>query len=66
MKLLDDKVAAITGAGSGIGRATARRLVREGARVIAVDVTTTAASPIFSAAWPIATRMPLSRNPCTT
>ncbi|NQX16647.1 SDR family NAD(P)-dependent oxidoreductase [Rathayibacter sp. VKM Ac-2857] len=28
----------VTGAGSGIGRATARRLVREGGRVIAVDV----------------------------
>ncbi|WP_204162036.1 MULTISPECIES: SDR family NAD(P)-dependent oxidoreductase [unclassified Rathayibacter] len=28
----------VTGAGSGIGRATARRLVREGARVVAVDV----------------------------
>ncbi|NQX03428.1 SDR family oxidoreductase [Rathayibacter sp. VKM Ac-2856] len=28
----------VTGAGSGIGRATARRIVREGGRVIAVDV----------------------------
>ncbi|TWX34127.1 SDR family NAD(P)-dependent oxidoreductase [Frigoribacterium sp. ACAM 257] len=28
----------VTGAGSGIGRATARRIIREGGRVIAVDV----------------------------
>lgn len=33
-----DRTIIVTGAGSGIGRATARRLVREGARVIAVDV----------------------------
>ncbi|PAV93885.1 hypothetical protein WR25_26569 [Diploscapter pachys] len=35
-------------------------------RVIAVEVTTTAASATFSAAWPIVTAMPLSRRPCTT
>src|SRR4051794_21897863 len=34
---LEDKVAIVTGAGSGIGRATALRLAREGARVILVD-----------------------------
>jgi NAD(P)-dependent dehydrogenase (short-subunit alcohol dehydrogenase family) len=32
-----DKTAAVTGAGSGIGRATAVRLLREGAQVIAID-----------------------------
>jgi NAD(P)-dependent dehydrogenase (short-subunit alcohol dehydrogenase family) len=32
------KTVIVTGAGSGIGRATASRLVREGGRVIAVDV----------------------------
>ena len=35
---LQDRVAVITGAGSGIGRATARRFSAEGARVVAVDV----------------------------
>jgi NAD(P)-dependent dehydrogenase (short-subunit alcohol dehydrogenase family) len=35
---LTGRVAVITGAGSGIGRATARRFGAEGARVVAVDV----------------------------
>jgi NAD(P)-dependent dehydrogenase (short-subunit alcohol dehydrogenase family) len=35
---LTGRVAVITGAGSGIGRATARRFAAEGARVVAVDV----------------------------
>lgn len=34
----DDKVAVVTGAGSGIGRATALRLGEEGASVIAADI----------------------------
>jgi NAD(P)-dependent dehydrogenase (short-subunit alcohol dehydrogenase family) len=34
---LADKVAVVTGAASGIGRATAELLVREGARIVAVD-----------------------------
>jgi NAD(P)-dependent dehydrogenase (short-subunit alcohol dehydrogenase family) len=38
MERLQDRVAVITGAGSGIGLATARRLAAEGARVVAVDI----------------------------
>jgi 3-oxoacyl-[acyl-carrier protein] reductase len=35
---LEGKAAVITGAGSGIGRATAERYVREGARVLVADI----------------------------
>jgi NAD(P)-dependent dehydrogenase (short-subunit alcohol dehydrogenase family) len=38
MGLLEGKRALVTGGGSGIGRATARRLHEEGARVVVVDV----------------------------
>ncbi|HEY1443851.1 MAG TPA: SDR family oxidoreductase [Acidimicrobiales bacterium] len=36
--MLHDKVAVITGAGSGVGRASARRFAEEGARVVCVDI----------------------------
>lgn len=38
MKLLQDKVALITGAGGGIGRGVARRFVRDGAAVVIAEI----------------------------
>ena len=38
MGLLDGKLAVVTGGGSGIGRATARRMTEEGARVAVLDI----------------------------
>ena len=35
---LKDKVAVITGAGSGVGRASARRFAEEGASVVCADI----------------------------
>ncbi len=42
MEQLDGKVAVVTGAGSGIGRALVRRFVAEGMRVVAADIEATA------------------------
>jgi NAD(P)-dependent dehydrogenase (short-subunit alcohol dehydrogenase family) len=38
MQRLQDRVAVITGAGSGIGLASVRRLAAEGAKIVAVDI----------------------------
>jgi NAD(P)-dependent dehydrogenase (short-subunit alcohol dehydrogenase family) len=38
MQRLKDRVAVITGAGSGIGLAAAKRMAAEGARIVAVDI----------------------------
>jgi NAD(P)-dependent dehydrogenase (short-subunit alcohol dehydrogenase family) len=46
VKRLQDRVAVITGAASGIGLATARRFAEEGAVVVAVDVNTEAIEPL--------------------
>src|SRR5256885_15273534 len=42
---LDGRVAVITGAGSGIGAASALAMAKEGARVVVVDVTEASAKP---------------------
>ena len=46
MGLLDGQRAVITGGGSGIGRATCRRMVEEGARVAVVDINGDAAEAV--------------------
>ena len=46
MGLLDSRRAVVTGGGSGIGRATCRRMTEEGARVAVVDVNGDAAEHV--------------------
>jgi NAD(P)-dependent dehydrogenase (short-subunit alcohol dehydrogenase family) len=46
MGLLEGRLAVVTGGGSGIGRATSRRLAEEGARVAVLDVNTESAEAV--------------------
>src|SRR5260221_3237711 len=48
MGRLESKVAIVTGAGSGIGEATARLLAREGASVVVADINRTEAERVAS------------------
>jgi NAD(P)-dependent dehydrogenase (short-subunit alcohol dehydrogenase family) len=47
-KLFENKVAMVTGAGSGIGEAIARRMAQEGATVVVADINEKAASKVAS------------------
>src|SRR3546814_12185384 len=46
LQRLDDKVCVITGAGSGIGRASAEMFAREGATVVVTDLRAAAAAEV--------------------
>jgi 2-keto-3-deoxy-L-fuconate dehydrogenase len=46
MTRLHDKIAVVTAAGQGIGRASAELFAKEGARVIAVDINTATLSTL--------------------
>lgn len=50
MRRFDGKTYLVTGGGSGIGAATIRRLVEEGARIVAVDLDPSTASATLEAA----------------
>lgn len=52
--LLENRVAFVTGAGSGIGRAVAERFAREGARIVAFDRSEDATRDLVPALAPVA------------
>lgn len=59
---LDGKVVLITGAGSGIGLATAKAFTAEGAQVVAADVNTAAVLEIDAARKPVATTLDVTAD----
>ncbi len=56
---LQDKALVIVGAGTGIGAATARRLVSEGARVVLTDINLDAAQAVAAELGAAATALPI-------
>ena len=62
MGKLDGKVAAITGAGGGIGRALAKAMAAQGAAIVANDLGTTLAGDRASTSPPM-TWSPRSKQP---
>lgn len=57
MKQLVDRVAVVTGAGSGIGRATAIELARQGMHVAITDVDPARLAPVADAVWNLGRRV---------
>jgi 3alpha(or 20beta)-hydroxysteroid dehydrogenase len=59
MQRFDGQVILVTGGAGGLGAAQARRLVREGARVVLADVRTEVAQTLAAELGPAATAVPL-------